>query len=236
MLRCNVVMSRCGDAVVMSRCCRDVVMRRPKPKHHPGMSPMTRLALAVVLSMGAVSAQPDGDAIVSLAVAGWQAARAAAQSGGTTESLAPAARLLAELDKQVAMSRWPLQGAYARSLVAAAMAAAQEERAELAVHLEHARDLSARLETSTYPAMWPKPFDEAAGELWLEVEHYRDALAAYERAVRRDAKGSSWLGLARSAARLKETSRACEGYRQVLHFAVAGTELEEARGFLARCP
>jgi tetratricopeptide (TPR) repeat protein len=129
-----------------------------------------------------------------------------------------------------------LQGTYARSLVAAAMAAAQDERAEMELHLTHARDLSARLETSAYPAAWPRPFDEAAGDLWLEVEEYAEALDAYQRAVLRNPQSSSWLGLARSAARLQETSRACEGYRQVMRVSSSAAEVQEAREYVARCP
>jgi tetratricopeptide (TPR) repeat protein len=104
------------------------------------------------------------------------------------------------------------------------------------VHLTHAGDLSARLETSAYPALWPKPFDEAAGELWLEVEQYAEALSAYQRAVARKPQGSSWLGLARSAVRLKDMRRACEGYRRVMQLSPAAAELQEARDYIARCP
>jgi tetratricopeptide (TPR) repeat protein len=199
--------------------------------------PMTRVAIAAaVLWSTAVAAQPESDAIVRLARSGWEAARLAARSGGSAEDLAPAAKLLAELDTVVSESRWRLQGIYARSLVAAAMAAAQDERGELEVHLTHARDLSARLETSAYPAEWPMPIDEAAGELWLEVEEYAEALPAFQRAVARKPTPLAWLGLARSAARLADTTRACDGYRHVLQLSSTATEMQEAREYIARCP
>jgi len=174
--------------------------------------------------------------MVQLAKTGWEAARRAATTGGAAPSLAPAVQALAQLDKALEGSRWVLQGTYARSLVAAAIAAAQDERGEMEVHLTHARDLSARLETSAYPAEWPLPVDEAAGELWLEVDEYAEALKAFQRAVARKPVVRSWLGLARSAARLGDTARACEGYRQVAQLSASDIERQEAGNYLARCP
>lgn len=193
-----------------------------------------------VIACGVVSlslaAQPELDDIARLARVGWDAARAAAKGGGSAESLAPANRVLAQLDKIIETTRWPLQGTYARSLVAAAVAAAQEERAEMEVHLTHARDLSARLGTSAYPAEWPMRFDEAAGELWLEVDEYAEALKAFQRAVAQRPQPASWLGLARSAARLRDTARACVAYKEVAGSALAEADLQEARDYVARCP
>lgn len=192
--------------------------------------------LAAMCCSVVLAAQPREDPIVRLATEGWNAARMAAPRGGSAESLAPASRALVELDKAIEQSRWRLQGTYARSLVAAAMAAAQDERAEMEVHLTHARDLAARLETSAYPAEWPMPFDEAAGELWLEVDDYKEALKAFQRAVARNPDSKSWLGLARSAARVGDTARACDGYRQVARFDVSEQDQQEAREYIARCP
>jgi tetratricopeptide (TPR) repeat protein len=197
---------------------------------------MRRVAIAAAVVWSAsVAAQPASDAIVQLAQSGWDAARTAAGRGGSAADLVPAVRLLAELDAMVAESRWPLQGSYARSLVAAAIAAAQDERGEMEVHLTHARDLSARLESSAYPAEWPMPIDEAAGELWFEVDEYAEALQAFQRAVARKPAAQSWLGLARSAARLRDLPRACDGYRQVLQWSSVATQLQEAREYITRC-
>jgi hypothetical protein len=44
------------------------------------------------------------------------------------------------------------------------------------------------------------------------------------------------LGLARSAVRLKDMRRACEGYRRVMQLSPAAAELQEARDYIARCP
>jgi tetratricopeptide (TPR) repeat protein len=192
-------------------------------------------ACATVAMTTWLIAQPDGDPIVQHARAGWKAARAAANSGGSPESLAPAAQALAELDKAIESSRWRLQGEYARSLVAAAIAAAQDERAEVEVRLIHAEELAERLESSAYPAEVPEGIDEAAGELWLEVDEYAEALKAYERVVARQPSAAAWLGLARSAAGLKDSTRACVAYRQLLALSTAEAEQKEARDYLARC-
>lgn len=192
--------------------------------------------LSVVLGTAPAVVQPEGDPIVKPALVGWEAARLAARNGGSPEALAPAAKALAELDAAIEISRWRLQGSYARALVAAAMAAAQDERAELEVHLTHARDLSDRLDTSAYPAELPKRFDEAAGELWYEVEEYAEAVKAFELVVARRPTRAAWLGLARSAARLDDAVRACAGYRQVAQIAESDAERDEARAYLTRCP
>lgn len=195
---------------------------------------MTLLLFAALLPAVCL-AQPEDDPIVQLSREGWKAARAAAPLGGSAEALAPAARTLAELDQAVERSRWRLQGIYARSLVAAAMAASQDERGEMQLHLTHAQELSERLETSAYPAVWPLPFHRAAGELWFEVDDFEEALKAFERAVARQPDAASWRGLARSAARLDNRERACEAYRQLLAFSPGGDEREEAQTYLAGC-
>lgn len=190
----------------------------------------------VLLLCATLVVQPSPSNFVRLAMSGWNAARAAALKGGSPESLAPAARALAELDTLAAGSVWRLQGEYAHALIAAAMAAAQEERAEVGLHLTHARDLSKRLETSKTPATWPLPIDEAEGELWLEVDHYADAVRAYQRAVQRGGGARVVLGLARSAARLGDAKLACESYRRWLKTAQPNGEgWQEARGYVARC-
>ena len=53
--------------------------------------------------------------------------------------------------------------------------------------LTHARDLADGSHRAR-PARWPRPFNLLAGELWLEVDRYEDARAAFERAVRADAR------------------------------------------------
>jgi hypothetical protein len=177
---------------------------------------------------------------VRLAHDGWRSARAAAPYGGAPPYLAEATRILAEIDKMTVGTIWHVHGAYAHSLIAAAMAAAQDENAEMDLHLVHARSLADRLTTSAYPAQWPCEIDEAEGELWLEVNRYADALGAFRRAV---VNGTShrtvWLGLARSAARTGETALACGGYRRVVQMpdeTSPDTARAEASEYLKRCP
>src|SRR5918993_3333391 len=80
------------------------------------------------------------------ALVGWFDARALAPKGGAPELLAPVRSALNELEqlKQDAPAI-ALDVEYAQTAVRAAVAAAQDERAEMALLLTHARDLSERL-------------------------------------------------------------------------------------------
>ncbi len=198
------------------------------------MGGAARLIVAVL-----TAAQPPAT-LATLAVDGWMAARSAAAEGGSPQSLARARSLLTQLDALVTGTPWRLQGEYAHALIAAAMAASQNENAEMDLHLTHAHALSDRLETSAYPAVWPVGIDEAEGELFLEVDRYADALAAFQRAVRQpNAHSTVWLGLARSAARVNDTAVACDAYRQWAARAANASdsaEMGEASEYLKRCP
>jgi tetratricopeptide (TPR) repeat protein len=183
-----------------------------------------------------VAGQPSPVQFEQLTTEGWNAARAAAATGGTPESLAPAVRALQDLEKIAASSGWRLQREYARALISAAMAAAQDEHGELDLYLTHARDLSERLRMSKAPAEWPLPIDEAEGELLFEVDRYPEAVRAFQRAVANAPRGGAYLGLARSAARLRDMALACDSYRRWLMIAPEGATVQEARDYLAGCP
>ena len=72
-----------------------------------------------------------------------------------------------------------------RSAIRAAVSAAQEERDELALLLEHARDLSNQMGIGAgTPARWPLPIDELEGELWFEVDRFTESRDAYLRATK----------------------------------------------------
>lgn len=114
-------------------------------------------------------------------VTGWREARAAAPKGGSPESLAGAREALEHLR---GIDAGP-PGEYAVAALTAAMAAAQDERPEMRVYLEHARSIALRLEALDAGPVWPLPIDELEGELWLEVDRYREACAAYRRALPR---------------------------------------------------
>jgi hypothetical protein len=155
---------------------------------------------------------PDG--LIKLARDGWTTARTAAVAGGSPQSLTLARRVVAEIEKTTQGTVWHLQGEYARAIIAAAIAAAQNEHGELDLQLVHARELSDRLTTSAYPARWPLPITDAEGELYLAVHRYTDAARAYRRGGNVEA--------------------ACDAYRRAAK-AMTGEPLEEARQYLKSC-
>ena len=91
---------------------------------------------------------------------------------------------------------------YAEVAIRAAVSAAQEERDEMALFLEHARDLSIQMALIGAPAQWPLPIDELEGELWFEVDRFAEARDAYERATK-TADPNAWIGLARASAQAR---------------------------------
>ncbi len=201
---------------------------------------MSSWTTVLIVMLAAFAAQPRPDDLVKLADEGWRSARAAAQYGGAPPHLAEAHRILAAIDQMTMGTVWHVHGAYAHSLIAAAMAAAQDENDEMDLHLAHARSLADRLTTSAYPAQWPCDIDEAEGELWLEVHRYADALRAFRRAVDRgSAQRGVWLGLARTAARTGDTALACRGYSRILqmpHDASVDVARTEASDYVKQCP
>jgi len=112
---------------------------------------------------------------------GWEAAEAAAKVGGATESLAPVRDAIALLDRMAGGTPGPAE--IARYVLAAAADAAQDERDEMALFLEHAVALE-RTQLDAHQAAAPGvTAHEAAGDLWLRVYRYEDAKRAYERAL-----------------------------------------------------
>ena len=164
---------------------------------------------------------------------GWIAAREAYRHGGSPESLRPVLQAIAKL--QAIGASGPAQ--MASLVLQAAAAAAQSERDELALMIDYAvllegRNLSARL-----PGLPILTAHEAAGELWLQVYRYDEALRAYKRAAEQiGVTPRVTLGLARTAVRLEAQATACTQYRAFVA-AWKGTgaepsELSEARTFL----
>lgn len=155
--------------------------------------------------------KPDVDRDVQrIAMEGWRAARAIAPKGGAIELLGPVNVRLKELDEIQGMT-----ARYAETAIRAAVSAAQEEREEMALLLEHARSLSDLLELAGTPAVWPLPIDELEGELWLEVDRFPEARDAYERATKLKPTPNAWIGLARAADKLGDVVTACLAYRSV---------------------
>lgn len=181
--------------------------------------------------------------LAALFARGLGAARAAWPGGASPE--AEIARRAAEsLDRLAQAEGRQGRAELARVLVLAGIAAAQEERDELAVLLTHAMDLASDAEgdadtpASGLPAL-PVPLQEVAGDLWLQVDRYEEAVTAYAMATERHPeRGRSWLGLARASIKAGAVQRGTDAYVAFLErWAEADPELPElaeARAFVAR--
>jgi hypothetical protein len=165
------------------------------------------LLLGILLIQQPSGADRDAD-VKRIAMEGWRAARAIAPKGGALELLGPVNVRLKELDEIPGMP-----ARYAETAIRAAVSAAQEERDEMALLLEHARSLSELMGLGGgTPAEWPLPIDELEGELWLEVDRFPEARDAYERATKLRPTPNAWIGLARSADKLGDRVTACRAY------------------------
>jgi hypothetical protein len=149
---------------------------------------------------------PERD-VQRVAMEGWNAARALAPKGGALELLGPVNARLRELDNMPNTS-----ARYAEVAIRAAVSAAQEERDEMQLFLEHARDLSKQMALAGAPPLYPLPIDELEGELWLEVDRFADAREAYTRAVQARPTVNALVGLARASDKLGDVIGACAAY------------------------
>jgi hypothetical protein len=165
-------------------------------------------ALIPVLLVLAAQDRPCQQAVCSAAeietvyMKGWEAARAAARIGGPPESLTPVRDAVATLDRMAGGAHGPAE--IARYVLSAAMDAAQEERDEMALFLEHAVSLERTQLDAHQPGAPGITAHEAAGELWLQVRRYEDAKRAFEHA--REVIGSTPridAGLARAEEALR---------------------------------
>jgi hypothetical protein len=169
---------------------------------------VTEVAILLIALLLAQQPAPAAERDVQrIAMAGWMAARALAPKGGAVELLGPVNTRLRELDALPNTS-----ARYAEVAIRAAVSAAQEEREEMALFLDHARDLSKQMALAGAPAQWPVPIDELEGELWLEVDRFAEARDAYQRATQSTGSPNAWIGLARASDRLGDTIAACAAY------------------------
>ena len=178
-----------------------------------------------------------GDACPALrlmrwALIGWMSARALAPKGGALEFVGPTKKIVEDLEALRALDL-ALEVEYAQTVIRAAIAAAQDERPEMGLLLDHARDLTERLSTRGRRALWPLPYNVAAGELWYEVDRYVEAVDAFERAASAGGSPLAWSGLARAYERLGNRPGACRAYRQIDD--AAPQLLDEAKAFLRSC-
>ena len=172
---------------------------------------------------------------------GLAAAREAYKQGGSPESLEPVKQAMAALDARGA--GLPGIPQVARFVLLAAMAAAQSERGEMSVMLEHAVQLESIQLEARQGGTPGVTAHEAAGDLFLQVHRYEEARSAYLRAASRvGTTPRVRLGLARTAARLEDAAGACGEYRGLLAWwggrADPPAEVQEARTFAAsgECP
>jgi tetratricopeptide (TPR) repeat protein len=167
------------------------------------------------------------------ALRGWFEARRLASQGGAVSLLGPVNQYLTEL-RAIDRPALSVELEYADLTIRAAVAAAQDERPEMSLLLEQARDLTERLVERGRRPLWPLPFNLLAGELWFEVDRYQEAATAYERATRADGSPAAFAGLGRSLEALGRHAEACRAYRQI--GAAAEALRIEAAKFLAGCP
>lgn len=152
---------------------------------------------------------PERD-VERVAMEGWSAARALAPKGGALDLLGPVNAKLRELDRMAnTLAR------YAEVAIRAAVSAAQDERDEMQVFLDHLRDLSRQMALAGRAPAVPLPIDELEGELWLEVDRYAESRDAYARAVKDTPTPNALVGLARASDRLGDTIGACAAYTRV---------------------
>jgi tetratricopeptide (TPR) repeat protein len=182
----------------------------------------------------------SGCALLSLAAraqAGWESAMDAAKVGGTAEALAPTRDVLKGLEAQPRPGATP--EAYATAMLHAAAAASQDERAELKVWIEHGRLIASRMALAGETATWPMPIDLAEASLWMLVDDYEQAEAAFDSAVKAKESLLGLAGLARARDRRGNKAGACSTFRRLLAIAPANAKSSalatEARGYTLLC-
>lgn len=176
---------------------------------------------------------PEADVALAY-LRGLLAAREASADGGSSESLQPVRAAITALDAHA--GEMPA-AAIARATLQAARAAAQSERDEMALFLEHALELERRQQAARQPGPPIITAHEVAGDLWLQVHRYEDARRAYIQAAGQiGTTARVTLGLARTAARLDDLPAACGTYAMLATIAdpgaVESNEVAEARAFV----
>ena len=108
-------------------------------------------------------------------------AKNAFRQGAPPESLVSVHTAIASLER-LGQGR-PGPAEVAQLMLRAAAAAAQSERDEMALYLEHAERIDALLRATGQPAAPILSAAEVSGELWLQVHRYEDAHAAFTKAA-----------------------------------------------------
>lgn len=169
---------------------------------------------ADALSTGAARGCGDEE-IAALYLRGLVDAREAFRHGAPPASLVPVHEAIAALE-QIAKNR-PGPAEIARLVLRAAAAAAQSERAEMALYLDQAMRMEGLQRAAGQPEAPILSASEVAGDLWLQIFDYAEARVAFMRAAEGGAATLRVMrGLARSAARLGVAGAACAEYRALL--------------------
>jgi tetratricopeptide (TPR) repeat protein len=189
-------------------------------------------AWAAAASMGCAEAD-----IAAHFVKGLIAAREAYRSGGSRASLEPVTQAVAALEARGANT--PGTAEVARFVLLAASAAAQSERDQMSLLLEHALHLETIQFEAGQGGTPGVTAHEAAGDLFLQVHRYDDARRYYQRAAERlGISPRIRVGMARAAMRLNDRSAACAEYRGLLTWwgerADPPVEIQEARDITSR--
>ena len=119
--------------------------------------------------------------VEALYLRGFAAAVEANAQGGSDESLAPVRDAMAALEMLSGGRPGPAE--IARLVLVAAAAAAQSEREEMGAYLAHAIDMEMLQVAAGQRGAPGLSALEAAGDLWLQVHRYDDAIRAYQRAA-----------------------------------------------------
>ena len=167
---------------------------------------------------------------------GLVAAREAYRYGGSPESLEPVKAAIAQLATH---GEEAAPAEIARVVLQAAASAAQSERDEMGMLVEHAINLERQQRSAGLPGAPVVSAHEIAGDLWLQVHRFEDARRAYlDAATEIGATRRVTMGLARTAFRLGDARASCEPYRAVVsgwpQHGGERPELIEARTFLRR--
>jgi hypothetical protein len=145
------------------------------------LTPLVTLLIALVQGTPCQAAVCTDAEVATVYAQGWTAAEQAARVGGSPESLVPVREAIATLDRMAAGVHGPAE--IARYVLSAAADAAQDERDEMALFLEHAVALERTQLDARQPGAPGITAHEAAGELWLRVHRYEDAKRAFEHAM-----------------------------------------------------
>ena len=177
-------------------------------------------------------------AVASVALGGWVEARRLATVAGAPDQLGAINQVLRRLEA-LRISGTPTSltvqlASYAEAVLRAAVAAAQDERDEMQVYLALGRDSSVSLALGAQTRLWPLPIDEVEGELWLEVDRFAEAHAAFERAAAAGRGARATIGLALTADRLKDVPAACAAYLRADAMSVADGPRQTIRAAAAR--